>query len=211
MHLTYPLLYSFRRCPYAMRARLAITYAQQTVELREVILKHKPSSLYDYSPKATVPVLVLNDGKVIDQSLDIMQWALAKSDPDNWQKNLSEQLCLINKNDFSFKDNLDKYKYADRYPESELYYREACYDFLDDIESRLNNYRYLFADQYCLADIAIFPFIRQFAHVDLHWFESSQWSHTKHWLNHFKSSELFLSIMHKYPAWSEHDKPLLFP
>ena len=208
---THPILYSFRRCPYAMRARLAIAYAHQKVELREVVLKQKPNSLLNYSPKATVPVLVLDDGKVIDQSIDIMRWALTKSDPDNWQKNLPEQLPLIKKNDFSFKANLDKYKYADRHPESELHYREACYDFLDDLESRLLDKGYLFDDHYCLADIAIFPFIRQFAHVDLNWFEGAQWHNIKAWLNDLKSSDLFLSIMYKFPPWSEHDKPTLFP
>tara|TARA_R110002167_G_scaffold25973_7_gene89619 strand:- start:8 stop:580 length:573 start_codon:yes stop_codon:yes gene_type:complete len=190
---------------------MAILYAQQRVELREVVLKQKPESLLNYSQKATVPILVLSDGSVIDQSLAIMQWAISKYDPDNWQDKLSEQTQLIEKNDTDFKANLDKYKYADRHPEPEIYYRTACYEFLDNLDTRLKAQRYLYAEHYCLADIAIFPFIRQFAHVDLSWFETSQWQYVKRWLNELKSSDLFLGIMHKYPAWTEHDKPTFFP
>jgi glutathione S-transferase len=211
MPASIPILYSFRRCPYAMRARMAIAYSQQSVELREIILKQKPSSLFDYSPKATVPVLVLNEGRVIDQSLDIMLWALSNYDPDNWQHNLSDQLALIKLNDISFKAKLDKYKYADRYPEPELYYREACYDFLSYLDTKLQNKDYLFADQYCLADIAIFPFIRQFAHVDLSWFESSSWHNVRRWLTALKTANLFSRVMNKYPVWSEQDEPTYFP
>ena len=168
MHTTQPILYSFRRCPYAMRARMAISYSQQSIELREVILKHKPDSLFKYSSKGTVPILVLPNMTVIDESIDIMLWALSINDPDAWQINLADQMRLIEENDGSFKSSLDKYKYADRFPEhSELYYRESCYHFLDDLEERLSKYQFLFSDQYSLADIAIFPFIRQFAHVDL--------------------------------------------
>tara|TARA_R110001592_G_scaffold167131_2_gene402499 strand:+ start:1671 stop:2309 length:639 start_codon:yes stop_codon:yes gene_type:complete len=212
MHTKLPILYSFRRCPYAMRARMAIAYSQQHLELREVILKQKPESLFSYSPKGTVPVLVLPNGSVIDESIDIMLWALAINDPDDWQNKISEQQGLIEQNDGSFKANLDKYKYADRYPEqSELFYRESCYDFLDELEERLSRQRYLFSDQYSLADIAVFPFIRQYAHVDLTWFENHTWHEVSRWLNEFKSSELFTSIMLKYPAWSEEDLPRLFP
>ncbi len=207
-----PILYSFRRCPYAMRARMAISYSQQHVALREVVLKDKPSSLFEYSPKGTVPVLVCADGTVINESIDIMLWALALNDPDHWQKNLPEQRSLIEQNDGPFKIRLDQYKYADRYPEhSELFYRESCYPFLDLLEARLTKYRYLFSDNYCLADIAIFPFIRQFAHVDLAWFESTSWHEVSRWLNEFKCSKLFTSIMQKYPAWLEGDAPTLFP
>lgn len=195
-----------------MRARMAIAYSQQHLELREVILKQKPESLFSYSPKGTVPVLVLPNGSVIDESIDIMLWALAINDPDDWQNKISEQQGLIEQNDGSFKANLDKYKYADRYPEqSELFYRESCYDFLDELEERLSRQRYLFSDQYSLADIAVFPFIRQYAHVDLTWFENHTWHEVSRWLNEFKSSELFTSIMLKYPAWSEEDLPRLFP
>lgn len=205
------ILYSFRRCPYAMRARMALAYSQQKVELREVSLKQKPISLFEYSAKASVPVLVLTDGTVIDESLDIMLWALAKYDPDHWQEKLSEQVALIKENDTNFKANLDKYKYADRFPETELVYRENCYAFLDNLESRLQDQTYLFTNRLRLADIAIFPFIRQFAHVDLDWFESSHWHGLKRWLNEFKSSDLFVSVMHKYPVWQEPDPATFFP
>lgn len=211
MQYQYPLLYSFRRCPYAMRARMAIAYARQTVEIREITLKQKPSSLLNFSPKATVPVLVLEDGTVIDQSLDIMRWALSKHDPDNWQENVTQQEALISTNDTDFKESLDRYKYADRHPETELYYREDCYRFLNDLETQLQAKNYLFGDNFCLADIAIFPFIRQFAHVDLRWFENTEWHAVKRWLEEFKTSELFSSIMHKYPAWAEGDLATHFP
>lgn len=209
---TRPILYSFRRCPYAMRARMAISYAQQSVELREVILKQKPDSLFSHSPKGTVPVLVLSNGSVIEESIDIMLWALSINDPDNWQKNISEQKQLIEQNDGNFKSNLDKYKYADRHPEqTELFHRESCYDFLDELEERLSRHQYLFSNQCSLADIAIFPFIRQFAHVDLTWFENHTWHKVVRWLNEFKASQLFTDVMLKYPAWSEKESPRLFP
>ncbi len=205
------VLYSFLRCPYAMRARLALAYSQQIVEIREVTLKNKPESLLAYSAKATVPVLVLNDETVIDESLDIMQWALSKHDPDNWQENLSQQKELIQENDKQFKTYLDHYKYADRHPESETYYRERCTDFLNKLENRLQQHNHLFSNHSSLADMAIFPFIRQFAHVDLTWFESSKWHNLQRWLNHHKSSELFNSIMFKYPTWQKTDAPSYFP
>jgi glutathione S-transferase len=191
---------------------MAITYAQHSVELREVILKEKPDSLLECSSKGTVPVLVLPNGSVIDESMDIMLWALSINDPDDWQSNFVEQRQLIEENDGSFKSNLDKYKYADRYPEqSELFYRESCYHFLNELEERLSRHRFLFTDQYSLADIAIFPFIRQFAHVDLAWFISQKWHEVSRWLSELKFSDLFTGIMQKYPAWSEGDIPSFFP
>ena len=208
----YPILYSFRRCPYAMRARMAIAYCRQTVELREVVLKHKPSSLLSYSAKGTVPVLALGNGTVMDESIDIMLWALSLNDPDQWLKNVEEQKQLIALNDISFKAQLDQYKYADRYPKhSEQFYRTACYHFLDNLEARLKKHHYLFSDHYSFADIAIFPFVRQFAHVNLDWFNTTLWEELKRWLNQLKSSDLFTRIMTKYPAWQENDQPIYFP
>ena len=212
MKTAFPILYSFRRCPYAMRARMAIAYAKQTVTLREVILKTKPASLFTYSSKGTVPVLVLEDGKVIDESIDIMRWALKIHDPDGWLGNIEEQVKLVNMNDQDFKARLDKYKYADRHPEhSEQCHREACYPFLDRLEGLLEKQDFLFSHQYSFADIAIFPFIRQFAHVNLAWFESSRWENLKHWLTQLKTSEFFTSVMTKYPAWEEGSEPVHFP
>ena len=143
------ILYSFRRCPYAIRARLAIAYSQKQVQLREVALKNKPPELLTLSVKETVPVLQLTDKTLLDESLDIMIWALTKRDPDNWLAgNLQKMLTLIDENDYEFKSWLDKYKYAVRFPEkSESYYREQCEDFLCQLEQRLANSTYLFSNQ----------------------------------------------------------------
>jgi len=211
-----PILYSFRRCPYAMRARMAIRYSMVQVELREVVLKNKPQAMLEASPKATVPVLVLSDRQVIDESRDVMMWALKQSDKANWYFGLGQerqfqidQLLDINDNDF--KPNLDKYKYAVRFPEfPEITYRQQGEVFLSSLEQRLANQAYLCGDQLCLTDIAIFPFIRQFAHVDIQWFEQSDYHNLQKWLNRFKASELFKSIMDKYPAWRPGDTRTVF-
>lgn len=209
---TSPILYSFRRCPYAMRARMSLIYSQQTLELREVLLKDKPAELFAISPKGTVPVLLCEDGRVIEESLEIMLWALNKADPDGWLQHKQTQFELITNNDVQFKPLLDRYKYADRFSEySEEYLRKQCFDFLKSLEERLARHTFLFSEQPCLADIAIFPFIRQFAHVDLEWFEVSQWQALKRWLNYFKKSALFTHSMTKYPAWKSGDVPLQFP
>jgi len=211
----FPVLYSFRRCPYAIRARLALQVAGQTVELREVILKNKPTELLQASAKATVPVLVLNDGRVIDESRDIMLWALSQNDPQDWlaQKNglYDEASSLIDQNDFDFKPNLDAYKYADRYPESADYYRQQGECFLRLLEHRLAQHAYLMGDQISLADMAIFPFIRQFAHVDIHWFNHSPYTKLQQWLSDFLTAQCFADVMNKYPAWQLGDAAVIFP
>ncbi|WP_022942414.1 glutathione S-transferase [Psychromonas hadalis] len=208
-----PLFYSFRRCPYAMRARLAIACSQQHVTLREIILKDKPNEMLQLSSKGTVPVLQLSDGDVLDESLDIMVWALSRNDPDQWLAgNIHKMIALIDKNDFEFKGWLDKYKYADRFPEnSESYYREQCEDFLVQLEQRLLINDYLFSDNIRLADIAIFPFIRQFSAVDKQWFEQSPYPHLQHWLNSLVNSKLFHSVMQKYPIWLTSQQAQDFP
>jgi glutathione S-transferase len=201
-------LYSFRRCPYAIRARLALAVSSQSVFLREIILKNKPAEMLALSRKGTVPVLQLSDGTVVDESLDIMVWALARRDPDNWlQGSLTEMLSLIDENDFEFKD-----KYADRFPEyPALYYREHAEDFLMQLENRLSNSPYLFGQQISLADMAILPFIRQFAGVDKDWFEQSAYPFLKVWLANFIDSQLFTSVMKKYPIWLESEQQTTFP
>lgn len=219
--LTLPILYSFRRCPYAMRARLSIAYAQVNVELREVVLRDKPPSLLAYSAKATVPVLVLSEKsseqKVIDESLDIIYWALSKNDPSHWLEKLpvtqlSEAKELISENDGSFKACLDRYKYADRYPEkTEVEYREEAETFLKKLDERLKNKKYLITNKVCFADVAIFPFIRQFAFVDKAWFDKTPYKNLQAWLSQWLDSELFESVMKKYPAWRDGDQPVLFP
>jgi len=207
------ILYSFRRCPYAMRARIAIVNSGIAVELREVVLRNKPQQLLDISPKGTLPVLLLNDGSVIEESLDIMYWALAKADPTNWiiKDSLSDIEQLIKYNDNEFKYYLDRYKYADRYPESKPdYYRQQAENFLIDLEQRLSQHSFVCGNTCSLADIAIFPFIRQFANVDLNWFQASQYIKLKHWLTLHIESGLFHAIMEKYSAWSAEDDQLIF-
>lgn len=196
---TLPILYSYRRCPYAMRARMAIKYADILVETREISLKDKPAHLLQVSPKGTVPVLVLPGGKVIDQSIEIMYWALHENDVDGWlSADASQTRQLIDENDSSFKQALDKYKYAIRFPEhpAEVYKRQGEL-FLQKLESLLNISDFLLKDQPVLADIAIFPFVRQFTAVDSVWFESSEYLKLKAWLKRLVSSELFKQVMEK--------------
>lgn len=210
-------LYSFRRCPYAMRARLAIAQSSIQCELREVVLKDKPQQLIELSPKATVPVLLTADDKVIDESIDIAFWALAQHDPDNWYQSLtSEQheqmLALIENNDGEFKYFLDRYKYADRYPEQdERFYREQGEKTLTRLEQLLTEHDCLLRDSWTLADIALLPFIRQFAFVDKDWFDSAPYPRVRAWLEAFLESDLFRAVMKKYPQWQESDKPVIFP
>ncbi len=204
------ILYSFRRCPYAMRARMAIAISGVQVELREVVLKDKPQALLDSSPKATVPVLVLENNKVIDESLDIMQWALQQSDHEHWLANVDVE--LIANNDGTFKYWLDRYKYADRYPEeSQLYYRQQAEITLSRLEQRLTQNNYLLNENISFTDIALFPFIRQFAFVDLDWFEQSSYPNLRSWLNKLIASPLFISSMTKYTPWENDSETVIFP
>jgi len=209
--MTKPILYSFRRCPYAMRARLAIAISGVQVELREVVLRDKPQSLIDISPKATVPVLISSDKKVIDESIDIMLWALQQFDPNAWLTSLNEEQekvswQIIANNDGEFKYYLDRYKYADRYPEhSQQFYRQQAEKTLLDLEQRLGSYDYLVLNKPTIADMAVLPFIRQFAFVDKAWFDQSSYPLLKQWLEKFIRSELFDRIMHKYAQWQEHN------
>lgn len=200
-----PILYSYRRCPYAMRARMALKYADVAVEIREISLKDKPKSMLEVSPKATVPVLVLQDGTVLEESLDIMRWALQQRDSEGWlnaDSELTQQ--LIAENDGSFKQALDKYKYAIRFPEqSAETYRTQGEVFLQKLESLLNQSAFLLKDQVSQADIAIFPFIRQFSGVDAVWFEAAPYPKLKAWLKGLVESELFVSIMEKQPTYLE--------
>lgn len=212
-----PLLYSFRRCPYAMRARLALASSGIQTELREVVLKDKPEALLKLSAKATVPVLQTTDGDIIDESLDILVWALKQHDPDNWYQNLNENQKkqasqLIDNNDGTFKYYLDRYKYADRYPEqTELYYRQQGEKTLAELEALLHQNGCLLTTHWTIADIALLPFIRQFAFVDKAWFEQSPYPALISWLDDFLQSALFKRIMLKYPQWHETDATTFFP
>jgi len=212
------ILYSFRRCPYAMRARLAcaLFLPPQCLELREVVLKNKPQELLAISPKATVPVLLLPNLSLIDESRDIMLWAIEQTSdplktqfiPLHLQLDIDE---LIDENDGSFKWALDHYKYADRYEESEEHYRKLGEVFLAKLEQLLEKNLYLFSTEISLADIAIFPFVRQFAHVNKKWFEQSAYPKLIRWLNELLESELFASIMEKYKPWQVENEPVYFP
>ena len=196
-----------------MRARLAIATAQVKVELREIELRNKPESLLLASPKGTVPVLQLGNSEVIDESRDIMLWALQQHDPEHWLEKhwLNQAEQLIQWNDGEFKYYLDRYKYADRYPErSELEYPEQGKFFLMELEQRLSQQLYLCGDHFSLADASILPFIRQFAAVDAPWFETSPYPALKQWLNQFQSSRLFERVMTKYLPWKPEDPVLFF-
>lgn len=196
------ILYSFRRCPYAIRARMALYYAGIPVEIREVDLKNKPTHMLEMSPKGTVPVMILTDGTIIEESLDIMYWALTDNDPDHWLPTDKDELLktqrLILKNDTEFKMWLDKYKYADRHPEqTEQYYREQAEQFLQQLDALLNQHKFLICDQLSLTDVALFPFVRQFAFVNRTWFDQSRYQKLRSWLDGLLSSELFLEVMRK--------------
>ena len=211
-----PILYSFRRCPYAMRARLALAVSGQSCELREVVLRAKPEALLSASPKGTVPVLVLPKQQVIDQSLDIMRWALAQHDPEHWltpdQGSVADMDALISQCDGSFKTHLDRYKYPDRYENSDaLAHRSAGSAYLQTLDTRLQTHPYLLGSHPSLADMAIAPFVRQFAHVDISWFESQPWSALARWLTTFMTSPRFAHIMKKYAAWVPGTKGVRFP
>lgn len=192
------LLYSFRRCPYAMRARLALRYSGVAVRIIEVSLKAKPAEMLALSPKGTVPVLSV-EGRVIEESLEIMQWALAQHDPDDWLlQGDPAVLALIAENDQVFKHHLNRYKYAERYPEHPMeHYRAEGEVFLQKLEGLLAEREYLLAEHLSLADAALAPFVRQFAHVDREWFAGTAYGRLQTWLQRFLASPLFTAVMAK--------------
>lgn len=202
------VFYSRRRCPYCMRAHMALRYAGITAELREVDLKKYPPQALAKSPGASIPVLLLPDGRVIDESWDIVKWALEQNDPDNWCGVNGEYMLdaeiLIETNDFSFKEDLDHYKYAKRYPEySAEHYRQLCEEFIEELEEMLTDHRYLLAEQLSLADIGVFPFIRQFSLVDKKWFAAAPYPRVRQWLNGLIKTELFQHVFQKHDIWRE--------
>lgn len=205
-----PILYSFRRCPYAMRARLALMACGITCELREVVLRDKPAEMLEISPKATVPVLQLQDGTVIDESRDVMFWAIEQNDPHGWSDYLETTKELVEVNDFQFKQHLDKYKYSSRHPElSKEEHRKNGDFFLQLIDEKLNDKPFLNGDQVTVTDLSVFPFIRQFAFVDKDYFDNRPYPHLLKWLDYHLESDLFKSIMTKYPKWETgHDVTL---
>lgn len=215
--MSLPILYTFRRCPYAIRARMALVYAGIDFEIREVLLREKPQEMLNLSPKGTVPVLQLGDGTVLEESFDIMKWSVTESDPEHWYpKSLSEQEeieSLINENDTVFKEALDGYKYPKQNPQkSALAWRDAGLAFLVSLEERLKASKYLIGDSISLADVALFPFVRQFANVDREWFEAeASLKCLREWLKGFLESPLFLGVMQKYTPWKLGDEPIRHP
>lgn len=209
------VFYSFRRCPYAMRARLALLVSGVQVELREVVLRQKPEEFLAASPSATVPTLDLARQPAIDESLDIMFWALAQNDPEDWlQANRSpnDRDTLIAQADGEFKSHLDRYKYASRHPEGEgEYHRTQASNFLNLLDGKLQQSRYLTGDKLSIADMAIAPFVRQFANTDRAWFGAQPWQALISWLEKFTGSVDFQLIMHKYSQWQPGDTVTAFP
>jgi len=213
-----PILYSFRRCPYAMRARLALYVSGQVCIHREVVLRDKPPEMLLISPKATVPVLQLTgaDGQVLDQSLDIMRWALGQHDPQHWLRpttgTAGDMESLIARCEAEFKYHLDRYKYANRFAGADpLVHRTAGEQFLDVLQQRLSTMPHLFGQNRSLADVAIAPFVRQFAHTDLNWFEQAPYPDIRRWLLTVTGSPMFQAIMQKYPRWQAGDPPTRSP
>ncbi|MFD1009525.1 glutathione S-transferase [Oceanisphaera ostreae] len=207
-------LYSFRRCPYAMRARLGILFAELQLELREITLKNKPAEMLAISPKGTVPVLQLVDGVVIEESREIMVWALEQQDPQGLLDAtiLHQANALIEQNDNEFKHWLDRYKYADRHLEmTQTEYRQRGEAFLQVLEKLLTKNPYLLGNNATLADIGIMPFVRQFAHVDHDVFYSLPYPNLHLWLQHWLEHSCFLQAMTKFQPWQEGDDVVIFP
>ena len=209
--MTHPVLYSFRRCPYAMRARLGLASAGQTVSLREIVLSDKPADMLKASPKGTVPVLV--GDTVIDESLDIMVWALGRSDPEGLLDRMTDAShALIAHCDGPFKTALDLTKYAVRHPDTDpAQSRMAAAEFIKQLDTQLDGTPWLFGDQPCMADFAILPFVRQFAHTNLTWWDAQPLPHVQNWLAAFKTSGRFKHIMTKYTPWKDRNDVILFP
>lgn len=225
--MTLPILYSFRRCPYAIRARMALAYVGIAYELREVSLKNKPKEMLEISPKGTTPVMQIfknvensdRDFMILEESLDIMNWAVQQNDPCYWQ-NLSDDANyrnslaiaqqLIKTNDGEFKKALDRYKYPNRFPEqSQEFYRQQAEGFLQILETQLRQNNFLICDRQTLADMAIFPFVRQFAYVNIDWFNSSSYTYLQKWLQWHETSKMFEFVMQKFPVWTPEQEKII--
>ena len=205
-----PILYSFRRCPYAIRARWALLSSNIEVELREVILKDKPHEFLKVSYSGTVPCLQLKD-KIIDESIDIMIWALGKNDPDDWLDMPAEGYHLIDEVEKKFKPNLDKTKYATRYPQNDSKVsKNLAIEYLINLDKKIKG-EFFFGEQPKLADIAIFPFVRQFANIDINWFNEFGWQKLQNWLTAFVGSNMFDKSQKKFVKWRPAADPVFFP
>ena len=209
-----PILYSFRRCPFAMRARMALCAARIEVEIREVRLSDKPQQLLHVSPSGTVPVLQLASGQVLIESLEIMRWALEQCDPEGWLQcaPAAPEAALIAENDGGFKAALDRYKYADRHPQkTQTHWRAEAERFVVVLESLLQGRDYLFGSRCSLADVAIFPMLRQFAAVEREWFNTAPYPRLTGWLQRFFDDQIFVASMGKLPFWRAGDAARQFP
>ena len=207
-----PILYSFRRCPYAIRARMALIVSNTHCELREVSLQNKPAAMIAASPKATVPVMVLPDGTVIDESRDIMTYALGRNDPEAWLTDWSdEQERLVVQNDGPFKYQLDRYKYPKTYDQPPEVGRTAGLEILKELDRILFRQRFLVKDTPSLVDVCLFPFVRQFAAVDSSWFQQTPLVHLQNWLAYFVEGPLFRDAMISFPLWEPDQTPAIFP
>ncbi|MAT33845.1 MAG: glutathione S-transferase [Ponticaulis sp.] len=214
--MTYPILYSFRRCPYAMRARLALLSSGTVCTHREILLRDKPEAMLEASPKGTVPVLVLEDGSVLEESLDVAFWALRRNDPEHWlapwKADREDADALLARNDGPFKHHLDRYKYATRYEDAdELEHREAGLAILEDLNARLSDTGYLGGEQFSFLDAGIAPFVRQFRIPAKDWFDALDLPNLQNWLNNFMESSRFAIVMKKYPVWDGEDDHHRFP
>jgi len=215
-----PILYTFRRCPYAIRARMTLAYAGIDFEVREVLLRDKPASLLALSPKGTVPVMRLNDDVLLEESVDIVNWALDQHDPDGWRNFdrsvIDEMEGLVDACEREFKPRLDRYKYSDRHPVvSQQEHRRSAEGFIAVLERQLSEHpdksdRFLYGNRMSWADVAVFPFVRQFAQIDRDWFDASEYYRLRFWLDALLNSELFRSIMKKYTPWQEGDPDVVF-
>jgi glutathione S-transferase len=228
MSASLPILYSFRRCPYAMRARLALAASGVVCELREVVLRSKPQALLEASAKGTVPVLVTPQGEVLEQSLDIMRWALQQQDPGHWLVpevgSPQAMQALIAECDGSFKRQLDRYKYPGRFASERTgesidqsegtaahFHRTEGARFLAQLNAQLATASYLFGARAAWADMAIAPFVRQFAQTDQAWFDQQPWPGLQRWLAGWLASDLYGSTMAKYSPWEPGAAAVCFP
>jgi glutathione S-transferase len=203
------VLYSFRRCPYAMRARMALLASGASFEIREIMLRDKPAEMIAASPKATVPVLVLADGRVIDESIYIMRWTLGRGDPEGWLA--ADDAALIATFDDRFKHHLDRYKYADRHGADPIEQRLAGLAMLRELEERLASGGNICREAWSLTDIAIFPFVRQFASADRPWFDAQAIPRVQRWLAQHIASPLFERAMIRLKPWVPGDAPVIWP
>ena len=214
--MSLPILYSLRQCPYAMRARMGLLLAEQKVMLRDIVMSNIPDEMLSVSAKGTVPVLLFDDGSAIDESLDIMLWALKQNDPNNLlfehdENAFSDMMGFIRRNDSEFVEALNKYKAASRYHDiDEVYCRQYCELFISDLEQRLMKYDFLMGATPSLVDYAILPFIRQFSRVDRKWYLQAPYPKLQKWLDKHYQNPIFSKVMKKYPRWLDNKESIVF-